>query len=240
MKKQMLYRELAKYYESIYYLKDYKAEAYKIRKLILRYKKSLGKELLDVACGTGSHIVFLQKYFSCTGIDISKDMLKIAKKNVKKSDFRLGSMINFSLNKKFDVILCLFSSIGYVKTYSNLRKTINNFSRHLKKGGIVIIEPWFSMTEFKPGKPWMAAYDGKNIKIARLNVSKVKSNISILDLHYLVAENFKEVKYFRDRHELGMFGLHETLDIMKDAGLRAKFLPSGLMKERGLYIGIKK
>ena len=32
-------------------------------------------------------------------------------------------MIDMDLGKKFDVITCLFSSIGYVKTYSNLEQT---------------------------------------------------------------------------------------------------------------------
>lgn len=48
----MLYKELAKYYDLIYHWKNYKKETDKIKKLISRYKKSDGKALLDVACGT--------------------------------------------------------------------------------------------------------------------------------------------------------------------------------------------
>ena len=235
----MLYKELGKYYDLIYSWKDYKKEAIHIKKLISKYKKSKGNELLDVACGTGHHLKFFKDNFSCTGIDINMGMLKVAKKNVNNVVFKQANMISFNFNKKFDVILCLFSSIGYVKTYSNLRRTIKNFARHLKKGGIVIIEPWFGKPEFKAGMPWMTTYDSKNIKIARLNVSKVKNNISILDMHYLIAEKNKDVKHFVDRHELGLFDVNKFLKVMKEAGFQAKFLKNGLMKDRGIYIGIK-
>lgn len=39
MKKQILYRELAKYYDLVYSGKDYKKEASQIGKLILKHKK---------------------------------------------------------------------------------------------------------------------------------------------------------------------------------------------------------
>ena len=86
--------------------------------------------------------------------------------------FKQADMIKLDLNKKFDVILCLFSSIGYVKTYQNLTKTIHNFAKHLKTGGVVIIEPWFTEATYITGLPSMTTHDGKGIKIARLCVSE--------------------------------------------------------------------
>ena len=239
MKQEIMYKELAKYYDLIYKWKDYKKEADKIKRLISRYKKSVGNDLLEAGCGTGRHLKFFENEFSCVGADINRKMLDIAKKNVKKSVLKRLNMIDFRLNKQFDVILCLFSSIGYVKNYSNLRKTISNFANHLKKGGIIIIEPWFGKSEYKAGRPWMTTYDGKYIKIARLNVSRIKDGISILDFHYLIAEKNKNVKHFVDRHRLGLFDFEKTLKIMKESGLSVVFLKNGLMKDRGLYIAVK-
>lgn len=235
----MLYKELAKYYDLIYHWKNYKKETNQIKKLISKYKKSDGKKLLEVGCGTGKHLKYLKDSFSCTGTDISGDILNIAKKNVEGVLFKKADMKKLRLNKKFDIILCLFSSIGYVKTYTNLKHTIKNVSRHLTKGGITIIEPWFSKSKFKAGMPGMTTYDGKYLKIARLNISEVKNNLSILNMHYLIAEKNKNIKFFADRHELGLFDTSKTLKIMKDAGFKAKFLKNGLMKDRGIYVGIK-
>lgn len=240
MKNQMLYRDLAKYYDLIYSWKDYKKEANQIKKLISKYKKSDGKELLEVGCGTGNHLRYLKSSFFCTGVDINQGVLNIAKRKIKRVIFKKEDMLTLNLNKKFDVVISLFSSIGYVKTYANLRRTIKNFGSHLKKGGIVIIEPWFNKSNFKPGVPGMTTYDSKYVKIARVNNSNVKNNISVLDMHYLIGEKGKPIRYFSDRHELGLFDIGKTLEFIKQAGFKPKFLKNGLMKDRGLFIGIKK
>jgi hypothetical protein len=85
----------------------------------------------------------------------------------------------------------------------------------------------------------MSTYEDNDIKIARLSVSKIKENVSVLDMHYLIAIRNKDVKYFIDRHELGLFEINETLNLMKKAGLNAKFLKNGLKKDRGLFVGVK-
>jgi ubiquinone/menaquinone biosynthesis C-methylase UbiE len=239
MKKQVLYGELAKYYDLIYSFKDYKKEAARIKALVSKYKKSEGKELLDVASGAGHHLGYLKEEFSCMGVDVSNEMLEVARKNVKEVVFKQADMTTLSLGKRFDVITCLFSSIGYVKTYKNLRRAIRNFSKHLKEGGVVLIEPWFTKSAYIPGSPHMSIYDGKDTKIARLNVSELRGNLSVMDMHYLVAEGGKRVRHFVDTHEMGLFEVDETLRIMKKAGLQSKFLKRGLMPERGMFVGVK-
>lgn len=234
-----MYKELAKYYDLIYSWKDYENEAVKISELIKKYKKSGGNKLLDVACGTGKHIEYFRKNFSCAGIDLNEEMIDIARNNMIGVSFNQADMINFNLNDTYDVILCLFSSIGYVKTYENLEKTIINFANHLKTAGIVIIEPWFTKSTYRVGLPGMTTYDGEDIKIARLNTTKVENNLSIMEMHHLIVERDKDVKYFVDRHEVGLFETDRFLKIMKNSGFKAEFLIDGLMKNRGLYIGIK-
>ncbi|MFW6220778.1 MAG: class I SAM-dependent DNA methyltransferase [Nanoarchaeota archaeon] len=239
MKQKSLYTDLAKYYDLIYSWKDYMKESEKLVKLILKYKKSNGNNLLEVACGTGKHLSYLKNNFSCIGIDLNLGILNIAKKNVKDVSFKKADMINFNLNKKFDIITCLFSSIGYVKTYKNLEKTIKNFSLNLNKGGVLIIEPWFTMAIYKKGLPHMTVYEDDKIKIARLSVSNIKKNVSILDMHYLIAEKNKTVLHFIDRHELGLFEIDKTLKIMEKYNLKAKYLKNGFSKNRGLFICVK-
>jgi 2-polyprenyl-3-methyl-5-hydroxy-6-metoxy-1,4-benzoquinol methylase len=166
-------------------------------------------------------------------------MLDVATRNAEDVTLLKADMTTLNLNKQFDVITCLFSSIGYVKTTPKLRRTIRNFAKHLKPGGIVIIEPWFTKATFHSGSPHMTTYDGEDVKIARLAVSQAKGNLSVIDMHYLIAEKGKAVKHFVDRHEMGLFETDETLQIMKEAGLRARFLKNGLLRDRGLFVGVK-
>jgi ubiquinone/menaquinone biosynthesis C-methylase UbiE len=233
-----MYKELAKYYDLIYSWKDYRKETDKIKNLIKNYKKSDGNKLLDVACGTGKHLEYLKEEFNCTGIDLNEDMINIAEQNISDVDFKTADMMSFDLNDEFDIITCLFSSIGYVKTYDNLEKTIMNFKNHLKVGGVVIVEPFFTKSGYMVGLPSMTTYDGEDIKIARLNTTALENDLSVMEMHYLILERDKDVKYFIDRHEVGLFEIDTFLEIMKNAGFKAKFLKDGLMKGRGLYIGI--
>lgn len=239
MSKRSVFKELAQYYDLIYSWKDYRKEADKIKSLIKKYRKSIGHDLLEVACGTGKHLPYFKDYFSILATDLNRTMLSMARKNVPDVAFKQADMINLNLNKKFDVILCLFSSIGYVKNYQNLTKTIQNFAKHLKVGGMVVIEPWFTKTAYITGLPSMTTYDGEAIKIARLCVSQKRGILSVMDMHYLIAEKNQKIKHFVEKHELAMFDIDRVLNIMKKQGLQGAFLKNGLMKDRGLYIGIK-
>ena len=239
MKEQMLYRELAKYYDKIYHWKDYTIETEKIKELINQYKTTPGTSLLEVGCGTGHHIQHLQDTYQCTGVDLNEEILLVAREKHPNTEFIQANMVNMDLGKSFDVITCLFSSIGYVKTYSNLEKTLNGFSRHLFSGGVAIIEPWFTKDVYSVGRPSMTVYEDDDLKIARVNVSEIDGDVSVMDMHYLIAERGKKVKHFVDRHELGLFEIDKTLEIMKEVGFDALYLPDGLMENRGLYIGKK-
>ena len=234
-----MYKELAKYYDLIYSWKDYKKEVDKVKELIDKYKLTDGNKLLDVGCGTGKHLEYFMDKFLCTGTDINVEMLDVARKNISGVIFKQADMITMKLKDKYDIILCLFSSIGYVKTYSNLRKTIFNFVNHLNEGGILIIEPWLTKTTYTVGLPGMTTYDGEEIKIARLNTTKIEGDLSVIEMHYLIVERNEDVKYFVDHHELGLFEIEKFIEIMIEAELKAEYLKDGLMKDRGLYIGIK-
>src|SRR5213593_3816746 len=122
-----MYKDLAKYYDKIYYWKDYEDESVKIHGLIKKYKRSAGNEMLDVACGTGNHIQHLRKYYNITGVDLNREMLDAAKKKLPKTKFIQGDMRKFHAGKKFNVILCLFSAIAHMLTINDLQKTLKNF-----------------------------------------------------------------------------------------------------------------
>jgi SAM-dependent methyltransferase len=240
MTKQLLHNQLAKYYDRVYSFKDYLDEAVRLQNLIIKYLESGGNSLLDVGCGTGLHLRHLKDDFLCTGVDISKSMLKIARKNAGGVTFKEADMKTLKLGKQFDVIVCLLSSIGYVKTGASLEKTIQNFSSHLKKGGLALIEPSHAKSFYVNGEPRITAYDGKDAKISRVNVTKIRQVTAVLNMHMLIAERGKDAKYFVDSHELGLFGINNTLRIMKAAGLKSKYLKNGLMPGREMFVGIKK
>jgi ubiquinone/menaquinone biosynthesis C-methylase UbiE len=122
-------------------------------------------------------------------------MLGIARKKYHGIKFIRGDMRTFKLSKNFDVIVCLFSAIGHLKTYANLEITIKTFSRHLKSGGVMIIEPFVSEEQFLDGLLHADYVREPYLKIARMCISRKQGSIGVFDFHFLIGEKGK-IKYF--------------------------------------------
>ncbi len=234
-----MFSKSAQYYDEIYASvdKDYAAEAAKARKIIQKYKLTKGKLLLDVACGTGHHAGYLSKYYQVEGLDLDTKMLSVAKKKHPKIRFHQGDMVNFDLARQFDAIVCLFSSIGYAKTKSRLQKAIKTMARHLLPGGVLVVEPWFSPEQWRPGRASMTQVDKPDLKIVRMSLSKQRGKLALIEFQYLIGTP-KGIRHDVEIHELGLFTHQEYMDAFKAAGLKVTHDPEGL-DGRGLYIGQK-
>jgi ubiquinone/menaquinone biosynthesis C-methylase UbiE len=234
-----MFSKSAQYYDEIYTSidKDYTAEASKVHQFIQKYKQTKGKHLLDVACGTGLHASLLSKHYQVEGLDLDAKMLAVAKKKHPKIRFHQGDMTDFDLNRQFDVIVCLFSSIGYVRTQSRLQKAIKNMSGHLLPGGVLLVEPWFTAEQWHPGRPSMTQVNKPDLKIVRMSYSGQRGKISVLEFQYLIGTS-KGIEHSLELHELGLFTHKEYMDAFKAAGLITTHDAEGL-DDRGLYIGLK-
>jgi len=238
MESQVLYRALAPYYDLIYKWKDYAKEVAVLKGLIEEHGVPKGATLLDVGCGTGHHLKHLMDDYRSIGVDVNPEMLEVARKNLGDAELIEADMVTMDLGRRFNVIACLFSTIGYAKTSENLGRTMKSFARHLEPGGLLLIEPWFTEDVFSVGLPFMDTYEDEDVKIARLNVSMKEGNVSILEMHYLIAERDKGVKHYVGRHEIGLFGTDRTLELMRAAGFQASYTTEGTPSTRGLYIGV--
>jgi SAM-dependent methyltransferase len=230
-----MFTESQEIYDAIYSWKDYAGEAERLRALIAEYKRSPGIALLDVACGTGGHIPYLQDDFAVEGLDLDPGMLAIARARHLGVPFYLGDMVDFDLGWQFDVVVCLFGSIAYVQTVPRLRQAVAAMARHVAPGGVLFVEPFFTPDVWIPGRPNATFVDQPDLKIARMNVSAVRDNIALLDFHYLVATP-QGIEQFTERHELGLFTEAEYGDVFTACGLQVVYDAKGL-DGRGLYIG---
>lgn len=234
-----MYKESAAIYDAIYRSmgKDYAAESARLQAFIAHYKRSAGNDLLDAACGTGSHIPYLRAAYRVEGLDYSDEMLAIARQKNPGITFHHASMVDFRLDRQYDVITCLFSAIGYVETLDNLSQTIQTFARHLKPGGIALVEPWFSPEAFGTDKVHALFVDEPDLKIARMNVNRVEGRLSFLDFQYMVGTP-AGIEHYSETGTLGLFTHEEYMRAFGDAGLQVTYDETGL-DGRGLYIGCK-
>jgi SAM-dependent methyltransferase len=231
-----MFSKTARYYDKIYTsFKDYQAEADRVTAIIEENLRSGGRRLLDVACGTGGHIAYLKQRFQVEGLDISAEFLEIARQKHPDVPFHHADMVAFDLASKFDVVTCLFSSIGYVRTRQNLIRAVACMTRHVVHGGVLIIEPWFTPETWHAPSVHASLVDEPDLKIARVNTSFVEGRLSYFDLHYLIGTP-EGTEHFVERHELGLFEMEEVHSTLTQAGLDVTYDAEGLTG-RGLFIG---
>ena len=228
------------YYDRIYReFKDYHAEAAVINGLIKSRLPSAGS-ILDVGCGTGEHGSILTKEYgyAVDGIDLEPGFLEIAQTKCPSGKFTLADMSDFDLGKKYDVITCLFSAIGYVKTVENTTRALGTFARHLRPGGIMIVEPWISVEKFDGENFHLLTVDTDDLKVARLSYSEVIGKISRITFEYLIGADGKIMRE-TEVHELGLLTTDELAECFRANNLEFEYDEKGLM-DRGLFVAKEK
>ncbi len=80
-----------------------------------------GAKILDMACGAGRHAIILaRKKFNVTAVDLSENLLAIAKKNTDDENLKINfvhsDIRSFKSDDKFNLVLNLFTSFGYFES----------------------------------------------------------------------------------------------------------------------------
>jgi SAM-dependent methyltransferase len=233
-----VFDETAAYYDAFYDAigKDYRGEATAVLELIHGLNPGAGT-LLDVACGTGRHIEVFSGELRCVGVDVSPDLLDVARRRCPDVVFVAADMVDLALDDRFDVVTCLFSSIGYVRTEARLIRAVRSMADHLDDGGVLVVEPSFQPDEWEVGHIIAVFVDEPELKAARIMRADRRDDVGILDFHYLLGED-AEVSYRRETHELGLFTWEQYVAAFEAAGLQVTVDRDGLIG-RGLVIGVR-
>ena len=235
------FRVFAQYYDHIYQKrKDYENESKIIREIIRKIENIQSKTLLDVGCGTGEHLKHLSSEYQCTGVDINRRMIEVARKKVPEARFKVANMIDFRLKDKFDVTICLFSSIGYVQSFKNLVKTFETFYRHLHDKGLVMVEPWVFKKDYKQAKISLDILEDEKVKFVRMATSKITRSEWLVFMHYLIGEK-GEIRYTRELHKMALLDCEDYLKALKIAQFKdMEFFKDNLWDGcRGLFVARK-
>jgi len=230
----MMFTKTAEFYDAFYHWKDYAGEVERLDRII-RSRTPHARTLLDVACGTGRHLALLAEHYEVEGVDIDRALLAVARRRVPTVPLHRGDMRTLDLRHRFDVVTCLFSSIGYVRTPEALRDAVAAMARHVAAGGLLIVEPWIAPEDFDGNRlGGVINIEGTDFEAVRMDAMRVEASVSILELHYLIARPGL-VEHIVEEHRLGLFRRDEMEDAFEAAGASVEYDSEGLMG-RGLYI----
>jgi ubiquinone/menaquinone biosynthesis C-methylase UbiE len=106
-------------------------------------------ELLELACGTGIITIELaRRGFRITGFDYDEDMLSIASRKhaaedpqiQRRTQFQLGDMKDFAVDKQFGAVIIPTNSFGYLHKLEDRRSCLKHVYDHLLPNGTLVIE----------------------------------------------------------------------------------------------------
>lgn len=212
-----MYVRSAQLYDRLYHFKDYARASADLRSLLQEHRPQ-ARSLLDVACSTGRHLENLQQHYQVEGLDISPELLEVARRRCPAVPFHQGDMCDFDLGRRFDVVTCLFASIAYIRTVENLHRAIANMARHLQPDGLFVVEPWLTPEQFWPDHLVMNTTDQAGEKICWMYVAKAQDRVVTHDINFMVGTR-EGVSHFQERHQMGLFRAEDYAQAMEAAGL---------------------
>lgn len=234
-----MFDKSAKYYDEIYGFLDYQAAADAVARLVFDRARS-ASTLLDVACGTGKHLEHLSKHFAAQGLDILPELLELARSRCPGVPFHQGDMTDFDLGRQFDVVTCLFCSIGYMRTLERAEKAIAAMASHVRPGGLLIVEPWVTPEKCWTNRVTLDVVNKPELKITRMHTHEVEGRTSVFEIHNLVGTP-GGVEHFIEREVLGLFTHDEYMGAFRKAGLEVELLDMALFPGHayGVLVGRK-
>lgn len=111
-------------------------------------KKNLSdthENVLDLACGAGHLAIKMkQEGYQVTGLDLSSEMIALAKERAEEVDmvipFIIGNMLDLSVVEQFDAVTCYCDSLCYLPDAEAVQKTFEEISQHLTEDGVFLFD----------------------------------------------------------------------------------------------------
>lgn len=104
-----------------------------------------GKEVLDLACGTGELSNRLaKKGYKVLGVDLSQEMLEIAQEKAYNNNLKVKyinqDMTELELHNTYDSVISFCDGFNYIIDENDLKKIFSKVNKYLNKNGLFIFD----------------------------------------------------------------------------------------------------
>lgn len=221
--KRRLYSDLAWLWPIISPPEDYVEETELFSKTIKTHSKIEVKTLLHLGCGGGHNDYTFKKHFKVTGVDISEDMLKLARKLNPEVIYHNGDMRTIRLKEYFDAVTVL-DSINYMSTMEDLRSAFMTTYEHLKPGGVFLTFAEEVLRKFKQNHTKCSSHSQGDVDVEFIEnyYDPDPTDTSYEATFIYLIRRRDELEIHSNRHICGIFKMETWHDLLKEVGFEPK------------------
>jgi ubiquinone/menaquinone biosynthesis C-methylase UbiE len=219
-----LYTDLSHYYDVLCSNIDY-GEQCDFGMRANRIWGNGGDKYLDLACGSGSLLAhFAQADFTCSGLDISAKMLKIAQQRCPSAMLICADMKELSAPTPQDLISCFLYSTHYCTSIPAIQQTFVKVFECLAPGGLFC---------FDAVDKDSIANDEGHVHLLRHNDCDLRFQTrwhycghgDAMDLHINIQEIRQQQQFhYQDRHGMTAVKIHTLRQMLENAGFSVMIL----------------
>lgn len=214
-----LYHDLSWIWPIVCPPEDYVEETELFSRTIKEKAEIEVRTLLHLGCGGGRHDYTFKNHFKVTGLDVSREMLGMARKLNPKLEYVCGDMRTVRLGTSFDSVAAL-DSINYMRTEDDLRRTFLTAYDHLNPGGVFLTFAEESLERFKQNRTIASTHTQGNIQVTFIENSfdpDPSDNHFEMTLIYLIRKK-SQLEIHTDFHLWGLFEKHTWHSLLKETG----------------------
>lgn len=211
------YNDFASIYDKLTYDINYNKFVDFVDNIIKKHGKN-NKLILELACGTGNMTKELNnKGYDVIGLDISSDMLSVAREKCPENLLLCQDMTEFELYGTVDSILCLLDSINYITDENKLLNMFKLVENYLEYEGLFVFDfnSEYKLREIIGNNTFV--YNTDEIFYTWENETKNDSVNFILNFFVKNEENSYEK--FQEIHTEKVYSLEKLVKIIEKSGL---------------------
>jgi SAM-dependent methyltransferase len=124
-----------------------------------RYARRPVRRVLDIACGTGPHLIRLaERGYQMVGLDLSPKNIEFLRDRLAAKGYPIeltvADMTDFRLRRPVDAALCMQDSQGHLLTNEQLLAHLQCVGRSLRRGGLYIFDRYMASSWTDPARSW--------------------------------------------------------------------------------------
>jgi SAM-dependent methyltransferase len=124
-----------------------------------RFAKRRVKDVLDIACGTGPHLIRLaDRGYRMSGLDLSRKNIEFLGERLAArghtGELVVGDMTDFRLERPVDAAICMQDSQGHLLTNEQLVSHLRSVARAVRPGGLYVFDRYMVSSWTDPARRW--------------------------------------------------------------------------------------